>query len=87
VLFIFGYGTVIAIMTRKTAVLEKMEPKFGAVYESLKPGNKFARFYPIWFMTKRIAFVFMVFYFENTQVMVVTLIHIYLAEVSAVLHL
>jgi len=84
---ILGYGAVIAIMTRKTAVLEKMKPKFGALYESLKPGNKFARFYPIWFMTKRIAFVFVVFTFKNTQGMVVTLIYIYLAEISAVLRL
>ena len=64
-----------------------MQPWVGALYESLKiEGTWFARFYPIWFMTKRIGYVFVVFYFNYTTGMVLALIHIYLAEMLAVVH-
>ena len=49
-------------------------------------GNCFARFYPIWFMTKRIGYVFMVFYFNHTAGMILTLMHVYLAEILGVVH-
>jgi len=45
----------------------------------------FARFYPVWFMVKRLGMVAMVFQFKYTQGMVLTVLHLYLLEIGAVL--
>merc|ERR1712160_226451 len=86
-MLILHYVAVIAIMTRKAAKLRKIQPWVGAVYESLNiEGHWFARFYPVWFMTKRMGYVFVVYYFNYSTGMIMALIHIYLAEILAVLH-
>jgi len=77
---------VIAIMAQKTVTLQKIKPKFGSLYGGLGYENNWlVRFYPIWFMAKRIAFVVMVFYLESTFLMLTTLQHIYLVELFALL--
>jgi len=86
VLLVLSLLAIIVIMTRKAPTLERLKPRFGSLYESLSyEGNFFARFYPVWFMIKRIGFVFLVFYFKSTQGMVLALMHVYLFELCAVL--
>jgi len=81
-----GLLTVLILMTLKAATLERIEPKFGALYENLRVEHtSFARIYPVWFMLKRIAFVAMVFNFEYTHGMVVFMLYMYLFEMSCVL--
>ena len=69
-------------MTRSNETMKKIEPQCGAVYEALKytEDNKFARFFPIWFMLKRYAFVAMVFNFDYTHGMIVFSLYINLID-------
>jgi hypothetical protein len=72
-------------MTRKTETLEKIEAQVGSLYEGLKyaEDNKFARFFPVWFILKRYVFLFMVFNIEYTHGMIVFCILLTLVEVTA----
>jgi len=45
----------------------------------------FARFYPVWFMIKRMGMVYLVFQFKYTQGMVLAVLHMYLFETAAIL--
>jgi hypothetical protein len=74
------------LMTKTTETLERIEPQFGAIYESLKysENNWFARFFPVWFMLKRYAFIGMVFNMSNTQGMLVISLYANLIELCLV---
>jgi len=86
-MLVISYVAIIAIMTRKAKILKRIQPLVGAVYEGLDiEGHWFARFYPIWFMTKRIGFIFVVNYFTNTSGLILILMHIYLAELLGIVH-
>ena len=72
-------------MTRNNETMKKIEPQCGAVYETLKyEDNKFARFFPIWFMLKRYAFVAMVFNFDYTHGMIVFSLYLNLFDLIVV---
>ena len=69
-------------MTRKNETMDRMLPQVGAVYEALKysENNRFARFFPIWFMIKRYTFVAMVSYFDYTHGMIVFSLYLNLID-------
>jgi hypothetical protein len=69
-------------MTRKNETMKKLEPKAGALYETLKYTKKgcLIRFFPVWFMLKRFIFVLMVFNFSYTHGMVLFSIGLNLIE-------
>jgi len=67
VLQVASFVGVVAIMVQKPATLQKIQPKAGALYEGLRVETEWsARFYPVWFMAKRIIFVIVVFNFTYT---------------------
>ena len=74
-------------MTRSSETLERIEPKVGALYDALKytEDNKFARFFPAWFMLKRYIFVAMVFNFSWTYAMMIFSIHLVMVDFLLVL--
>jgi hypothetical protein len=68
--------------------MEKMLPHVGSLYDALKynENNKFARFYPVWFMIKRYIFVAMVFNFDYTHGMMVFSLFLNLLDFMIVNH-
>ena len=76
------------IMTRSNETMEKMLSQVGSLYDALKysEDNKFARFYPVWFMLKRYLFVAMVFNFEYTHGMILFSLFINLVDFMLMNH-
>lgn len=75
VIFVIGLLT---LMTRKTETLIQLSPQYGFLYSNLKIDKVGGRLYPVIFIAKRVTFINMMLYSENSEINVNTMTFIIL---------